>query len=199
MIRLVWLLPALMTMPPVPVLFELVMVVPPIVSELLLLKFSTSVLPSVRLLIVPLTFSCTVEADVVIKALLPEPGTVPNDQDAAVPQLPDPASQLSELIAGRTNGLKPKARVAKPFPKIIRRIAFCPSSLTGCLAGDSDGACAYRPAQANRKANKYMLTFEMRLLSRSWTVTMQSPQTGRRDARADTLTHLQTRVCSECR
>ncbi len=102
-------------MPPVPVLSELVMVVPATVSELLFWKFRTLVLPTVRLLMVSLTLSCTVEPDVVIKALLPEPGTVPNDHDVAVPQLPDPLSQLSELIAGWTNGWKPEGTRREAF------------------------------------------------------------------------------------
>src|SRR5580658_10021944 len=71
----------LRVMPP-----PLVMVVPPMVSEVPSLKFRTLVLPSVRLLIEPFTFSCTTEEEVVIEASLPEPGTAPNDQDAAVLQ-----------------------------------------------------------------------------------------------------------------
>ena len=35
-------------------------------------------------------------------------GTAPNDQDAAVFQLPDPPSQLSEVTKGRAKGWKPK-------------------------------------------------------------------------------------------
>src|ERR1700691_1864994 len=95
-------------MPPVPVLFELVMVVPPIVSVVPLLKFRTSVLPIVRLLIAPFTSNCTVEDAVVIKALLPEFGTVANEHDDVVLQLPGPPVQLSEVIGGRAKGWKPK-------------------------------------------------------------------------------------------
>src|SRR5580658_1746227 len=127
--------------PPAPVLFELLMF-PVTTSWLLLLKLKISELPMVRPTIVAAALNVTVDPDVVITALLPEPGTVPNDQLGAEFQLPEPLSQRSLVWSGRANGRKPKACATKPFPKIIRRMAFCPRSLTGCLAGCSARGCA---------------------------------------------------------
>src|ERR1035438_831045 len=115
MIKFVLLLVAPRVMPPVPVLFELVMVVPSMVSEFALLKFRTSVLPIVRLSIVAVTFSCTVEADVVMKTSLDEVGK-PADQLPGL-QVPDPPCQLSLVNSGRANGFKPKACPPQPFPR----------------------------------------------------------------------------------
>src|ERR1035441_781165 len=119
MIKFVLLLVAPRVMPPVPVLFELVMVVPSMVSEFALLKFRTSVLPIVRLSIVAVTFSCTVEAAVVMKTSLDEVGK-PADQLPGL-QVPEPPCQLSLVNSCRANGLKPKACTTKPFHEIDRK------------------------------------------------------------------------------
>jgi hypothetical protein len=66
-----------------------------------------------------------VEDAVVIKALLPEFGTVPNDHDDVVFQLPGPPVQLSEVIGGSwKKGRRPRPRSPKFFsPSIPARVA----------------------------------------------------------------------------
>src|ERR1035438_6738982 len=183
----------LMVMPPEPVWFELVMVVPSMVSAVLLKKFRMLALPIVRLPpMVSLTLSVTNPPELVMTALLLIPGIVPRDQVVAF-QLPVAPFQLSSvMIRGRAKGWNPKACTTRLFPEIIRRMAFCPRSLTGCLAARSSGACAKRPArpvQAIRQANKSPHTHEIPLLSRRFMVTVAFLlRMGRRKESGGTLT-----------
>ena len=174
MIKSVLLPPELKVMPPEPVLFELVMVVPVMVSAVLFSKFNRLALPIVRLPMVSLTFSCTRPPELVMTALLLDPGILPRDQVLAF-QLPAAPFQSSSVnTRGRANGWKPKACTTRLLPEIIRRMAFCPKS-TGCLAARSSGACAKRPArpvQAIRQANNSLLTYRIPLLSQLFMVTM---------------------------
>src|SRR5580692_1853616 len=128
------------------------MVVPSMVSEFPVLKFRTLVLPSVRLLMVSLTFSCTTAAglELLITALLLEVGALPRDQLVEF-QLPAPPFQSSSVIAGRTNGCTPKACVTEPRPNISRRMAFCPNSFAGLgrtLCAQTNGAHAAKQIAA---------------------------------------------------
>src|SRR5450755_3017637 len=126
-------------MPPEPVWFELVMVLPPMVSVLLLLKLRISVLPMVRLLMLPGTFNVTTELAVVMLASLLVVGMAPVDQLVPVFQLPEPPNQLSGVM---TKGRTPNGCGGRPLPEISRWMAFCPRSLTGCCAARSAGVSA---------------------------------------------------------